>query len=423
MKISIARISLTLLLGALLSFQASAQTGLELDPSVVTLEPGDNFPAASIGSIQGFATGVYFLFFEQAGTLQLQNLQMFVNGLAIASGGQLFFSGSSQLGMSFFIAANATEGQSAVVTVRLRNVLGQVVGSDSFRVEIRLEPGFRLACFRTHDGVHHLVSEGDLDSVNADRPWCLAFEVHQVIDLDGDELQDGDAVAILAWHGRYWSGQPNGGLQANRQARREWERFELRKVDGSAGPTLRRGDRFALRTFHDLWVVAEQAGGSIAQANRPVQSIWETLTFLPGTRQSICLQSHDGQFVGSGGNPGRVDATADSCAGPAVHELIDIDAGELLSGEVVYLRSRDDRYWSAQPNGDLTADRPNAGLWERFRLVKRFGSPGEAIVEGDEVALQSFHDRWVVAEGGGGFEVAADREVASIWETFLFQLR
>jgi len=346
---------------------------------------------------------------------------MSVNGIAVASGSQLFLSGSSQLGMSFFIRSNATEGQSALVTVRLLDILGRVVGADSMRVEIRLETTCWLACFRTQAGTHHVVSEGDVESVNADRPWCLGFEVHQMIDLDGDELQDGDSVAVMAWHGRYWSGQPSGQLQANRRALREWERFKLRKVGGSAGPTLRRGDRFALKTFHDLWVVAEQAGGSIVQANRPIQSTWETFTFLSGTRASFCLQSHNGPFVESEGNPGRVAATAGSCAGPAVHELFDIDAGELLSGDVVYVKTRDDRYWSAQPAGDLAADRPNAGTWERFRLVKTSGSLGDPILAGDAVALRSIHDRWVVAEGGGGFEVAADREVASTWETFIFR--
>ncbi|MCB9552316.1 MAG: hypothetical protein H6705_10620 [Myxococcales bacterium] len=132
------------------------------------------------------------------------------------------------------------------------------------------------ACLMAWNGAHYVVSEDNQYSVNANRGACGPWEKHAIIDLDDGDLRHGDRVAIRSTWNRYWSAQPNGRLEANRAALGPWEVFVIHKV--TAGDAIiRDGDQLALRSeAFNHYIVAENAGGSVVNANRGALGPWET---------------------------------------------------------------------------------------------------------------------------------------------------
>ena len=62
------------------------------------------------------------------------------------------------------------------------------------------------------------------------------------------------------------------------------------------------------------------------------------------------------------------------------------------------------------------------GSWEILTIVK-IGAPGGLIASGDRVGLRAANGHYVVAEGGGGDVVNADRTALGPWETFTIVIR
>jgi hypothetical protein len=130
-----------------------------------------------------------------------------------------------------------------------------------------------------------------------------------------------------------------------------------------------------LRAIGGHWMVAEGAGGREVNANRTEAGIWETFT------------------------------------------LFDLNGGSLNHGDPVRLRAHSGaHYLIAYSNGALDARSTNPGAWEAFTLERRAG--GGAVQEGDTIGLRSAHNLWVVAEGGGGGIVNANRGGFGPWEEF-----
>ncbi|MGA0395150.1 MAG: ricin-type beta-trefoil lectin domain protein, partial [Rhodospirillales bacterium] len=145
----------------------------------------------------------------------------------------------------------------------------KIAGPKSFKV-----------CLRAHNNKHYVVAEGNKKTVNANRPHCKGWEKHTLIDLNGGSLMHGDKVAFRTAHGRYWSAQPNGNLEANRTKLQSWETFRIYKVAGSGGKTIRSKDKIGIYGAHKKWVVAEGGGGKNVRVNRPKRSTWETFTLF-----------------------------------------------------------------------------------------------------------------------------------------------
>src|SRR5262249_15158092 len=124
-------------------------------------------------------------------------------------------------------------------------------------------------------------------------------------------------------------------------------------VDAHEGVTANETRRpITLKTaVGGLFVVAEQGGGGAVNANRPVASTWETF---------------------------------------ALHDL---NGGSLQSGDLVNLQSLDGHFVCAELGGGagstVNATRTQALGWETFRVVKIAGSPGAAVIDGDQIALQT----------------------------------
>jgi len=67
--------------------------------------------------------------------------------------------------------------------------------------------------------------------------------------------------------------------------------------------------------------------------------------------------------------------------------------------------------------GEVNANRNEAKTWETFILIDIAGQP---LKSGDRVHLQTYDGaHYVVAEGGGGREIKADRTSPRSWETFV----
>ena len=92
----------------------------------------------------------------------------------------------------------------------------------------------------------------------------------------------------------------------------------------------------------------------------------------------------------------------------------------LLSGQPVRLQVWNGQFVVANGGGgsSLRADRWQAAEWETFVLDRRDGS-GE-LGHGDSISLRSANGSYVSAERGGG-ELVADRTTAAEWEHFTLE--
>lgn len=90
---------------------------------------------------------------------------------------------------------------------------------------------------------------------------------------------------------------------------------------------------------------------------------------------------------------------------------------------LVNLKPYDGRYFVVAEGGGcegsvVNANRGWARQWETFTLIDRDLGP---LQTGHRVHFKTDKGCFVVAEGGGGREVRADREVAAEWETFIIE--
>ena len=98
----------------------------------------------------------------------------------------------------------------------------------------------------------------------------------------------------------------------------------------------------------------------------------------------------------------------------------DANGGGLKSGDAVFVRTHFNRYWSAQDNGKLEANRTEKKSWEQFTIRKVKGSSGDLISSGDQVSFQGSHGKYVVADDDN--KAHADRKDRGPWETFTVTL-
>jgi beta-glucanase (GH16 family) len=134
-----------------------------------------------------------------------------------------------------------------------------------------------------------------------------------------------------------------------------------------------------LKTVGNEFLVAENGGGGIVNANRDVASAWETF------------------------------------------QLVDINGGALQSGDLVLLQASNGNYFSAENGGGgiVDANRTTPLDWETFRIGRVGG--GSTINFGDQVTLQTkTRGLFLSALNGGGSSLSADRAVASGWESFVY---
>jgi glucosylceramidase len=144
-----------------------------------------------------------------------------------------------------------------------------------------------------------------------------------------------------------------------------------------------------------------------------------------GVGHSLTLQtvvSHQYVSAANGGG-GALTADRPQAQGWETFTLVDLNGGDVESGDLVYVRCSDGSWLSAANAGGagLSAGATTPSTWETF-VVERVAGPG-AIQNADQIALRTRDGvHYVSATGGGGAGVVASATAVSGWESFVATL-
>ncbi len=144
--------------------------------------------------------------------------------------------------------------------------------------------GTYTTAFQSVAGYFVVAEGGGGDVVNANRVAIGSWETFTLIDLNGGSLESGDLVHIQSVNGHFVVAESGGGdvVNANRTVPLEWETFRIEKVGGSG--TISSGNIISLQAYNGWsggggnYVVAEDGGGSVVNANRGAVGAWEMFT-------------------------------------------------------------------------------------------------------------------------------------------------
>ena len=144
--------------------------------------------------------------------------------------------------------------------------------------------GTYTTAFQSVGGYFVVAEDGGGDVVNANRTAIGSWETFTLIDLNGGTLDNGDLVNIRSVNGYYVVAEGGGDdvVNANRTVAQTWETFRIMKVGGTG--TIHSGDAISLQAYNGWsggggnYVVAEDGGGSVVNANRAAVGSWETFT-------------------------------------------------------------------------------------------------------------------------------------------------
>ena len=127
------------------------------------------------------------------------------------------------------------------------------------------------------NGLYVVAENGGGDVVNATRSAIGPWETFGLVDLNGGALNDGDPVAFRTDNGAYFQALYGGGdtLRSAFANVGSWETFTIVDLDRPGG-TVQSWDAIALRTANGYYVVAENGGGDVVNANRTAVGPWET---------------------------------------------------------------------------------------------------------------------------------------------------
>jgi hypothetical protein len=126
-------------------------------------------------------------------------------------------------------------------------------------------PGCFMTYLRAHNGQYVCAEEGGNRELIADRNWDREWETFEIVKLEGNQ------VALKACNGKFVRAIGGGGgrLKADKNWIKSHETFTL----------VRKGhDKIALKAHNDKFVCAEGGGGRELLANRDLAREWETFT-------------------------------------------------------------------------------------------------------------------------------------------------
>jgi hypothetical protein len=149
--------------------------------------------------------------------------------------------------------------------------------------------GTYTTAFRTINGHYVVAEDGGGNVLNANRTAIGSWETFTLVDLNGGSLESGDLVNIRSVNGHYVVAEGGGDdvVNCNRTEPLSWETFRIQKIStGGTGGTIGSGDAISLQAANGWsggggnYVVAEDGGGNIVNANRPAVASWETFTII-----------------------------------------------------------------------------------------------------------------------------------------------
>lgn len=172
----------------------------------------------------------------------------------------------------------------------------------------------------------------------------------------------------------------------------------------------------AARTYRDRPAPRDLRGFWLIRPDGRETAMWKDFKRrIAQWRHRVALASYSGQYVGQEDAEGTLSAGRWRRGPGAELTLLDLDGGDLASGDEVAFLTWRGLYVTAEPDGRLRAASRQLGEAETFRLYKAQGSG--AIGPGDSVTLKNAYGRFVGAKLAGS-TLAAERFVAGPAETF-----
>jgi hypothetical protein len=149
-----------------------------------------------------------------------------------------------------------------------------------------------------------------------------------------------------------------------------------------------------------------------------------------GEKRRVAIQSENGSFLcAEGGGGGGLHANRPAQGPWEIFTIVGRDTKpQLQSGDFVFLRTNNGQFVVAEGGGgrETNANRIEPGPWETFTIFHLGNTPaglfpvGGVIPHGNHVpvAFKASDGSWVTAEGGGGGDVNANRPGLGPWERF-----
>jgi len=169
----------------------------------------------------------------------------------------------------------------------------------------------------------------------------------------------------------YW---PDGALRVDSVAYSHASTFEVHLVDG-------RSDQWQLRALkNNLYVAAENGGGSICAADRSVARGWETFTVTELANNRVQLKTYNGYFLGiDGSSTSSLIATATKANSWETFKVVDVPQkrGVGLGSWFVpeyWMFGKCSELYGGSDKKDLYALSKEVGLEEISRRMKRHWS-------------------------------------------------
>lgn len=223
------------------------------------------------------------------------------------------------------------------------------------------------------------------------------WERYYLHDINGGELRDGDAVGLRTFNGNYIKAMNGGGSAARVSSTQlnSWERLSLRNLS-RPNQAVRNGDTIALRAPNGVnYLYARRLAGAteVNFSATSSRSDYTRFTFIDNPKpvglRSKLLDSYL-TAQGGGGAGKQMLASALRLDRWESLDLVDINGGELVSGDKVNIRTPAGYYVTASGGGGgaLRVDATSCGYTEGF-AVTNVSNPGNLIRHGDTIALQT----------------------------------
>jgi murein DD-endopeptidase MepM/ murein hydrolase activator NlpD len=138
--------------------------------------------------------------------------------------------------------------------------------------------------------------------------------------------------------------------------------------------------------------------------------VWFGLGKTNARHLSVNLRSANGGFVvAENGGGGIVNANRNEAHEWETFTIIDINGGELEDGDEINIRTINGNFFVAIDGGggDLLANRAAPKEWELFKIIKVNTSSSRLVRDGDRILIKSSKGYYVTADGGGGGNVTA----------------
>lgn len=163
---------------------------------------------------------------------------------------------------------------------------------------------------------------------------------------------------------------------------------------------------------------------------------WKWLDWAPpltaGSEYRVAIQTYYGNyFLATNGGGSTLYATGtDPNYAYSTLYIYDLNGAQLRGGDpvAVAIKSGSTKYFMVAENGGgdvvninrVYTDPTQVGPWERFTIQRVSGGANDLISDGEQFALIASNGQYVVAEGGGGGVINANRTSRGPWETFTF---